>query len=183
MITLLSLNIMSGHNKWSKIKNKKGAKDAKKSAVFSKILVAVSAAAKTDPNPDTNSKLRAIIEKAKQANVPADTINRALTRSQEKQLDEFVMEAYGPGGIAIIIETITDNTNRTSNELKRLVADNGGKIAEPGSVLWAFEKSTSHEWISKFPQEISLDFKERLEKLTSAIQDHPDVQEVTHNAK
>jgi len=106
MITLSFTNIMSGHNKWSKIKNKKGAKDAKKSAIFSKILVAISVAAKLDPNPDTNSKLRAIIEKAKQANVPADTINRALTRSQEKQLDEFVMEAYGPEGVAIINLTI-----------------------------------------------------------------------------
>lgn len=132
---------MSGHSKWSTIKREKGLKDAKRGAIFTRIgnLIAISARAGTDPN--MNSNLAMAIEKARQANMPAVNIERAIARAADKNeavMEEIVYEGIGPGGIGIIIEVATDNKNRTFPELKNVLNKNGGRIADSGSVLFQF---------------------------------------------
>lgn len=168
---------MSGHNKWSQIKHQKGAVDKKRGLAFGKLAKAISVAARDEANPEFNPRLRALIEKAKQAAVPKDVIMRALETSSRKDLEDLTIEAYGPGGIAIIIDAITDSRNRTINELKHLIGANGGKFAEQGSVRWAFEGSTP-----KFTQEIGHDDAIAAEALMEKIEDHDDVQSVVTNA-
>lgn len=172
---------MSGHNKWSQIKHKKGAVDKKKSLTFGKILAAISVAAKTGgANPDQNPRLRSLIEKAKENSVPNDNIERALKRAAEsKELQEFLFEAYGPEGAAILVEAITDNPNRLIQELRVIAGDNGAKAADAGSVLWAFEKpSYETGWRAKFPQPISAAGQESLNGIVAAFEEHDDVQHV-----
>lgn len=174
---------MSGHSKWHQIRQKKGIADQKRGALFSKLLAAITVAAKTEPNPDFNPRLRAAIQKAKKENVPAENIERAIKRASEagQNLEELIMEAYGPGGAAILIEAATDNKNRTVPEIKKILNENGGKWAEPKSVAWAFQKSADG-WEAKFPQTISAEDKEKLIALISVIQEHNDVQKVYTNA-
>lgn len=136
---------MSGHNKWSQIKHKKGITDAKKGNTFSKLVHEIMVAAKTGGSgSDSNVRLRAAIERARAEGVPKDNIERAVNRAsgtaQDIEFKEFLYEAIGPGGIAILIEGITDNTNRSINEIKHVLSTHGGRIAEPGSLLWNFQK-------------------------------------------
>ncbi|MDO8601917.1 MAG: YebC/PmpR family DNA-binding transcriptional regulator [bacterium] len=175
---------MSGHNKWSQIKHKKGATDAKKSLTFGKILAAISVAAKTGgANPDQNPHLRSLIEKAKENNVPNENIERALKRASEsRDLQEFLFEAYGPEGAAILVEAITDNPNRLIQELRIIAGDIGAKPADPGSVLWAFTKQNYETgWVAKFPQPISDAGQEKLHRIVEAFNGHDDVQRVIAN--
>src|SRR3989338_3436736 len=149
---------MSGHSKWKQIQHKKGAADLKRGRIFSKLLRAISIAAKTEPNPQFNPRLRSAIEKAKENNVPADNIERAVSKaSEQKNLEDVTIEAYGPEGAALIIQAITDNTNRTVNEIRNILNERGAKMATPGSVLWAFNAQTAggQEYAAKFPQPIS----------------------------
>lgn len=134
---------MSGHSKWSTIKREKGLKDAKRGAIFTRIgnLIAISARAGSDPN--MNSNLAMAIDKAKQANMPAANIQRAIDRATDKNaavLEETVYEAMGPGGVGIIIETATDNKNRTFPEIKSALTKHGGRIADAGSVMFQFTR-------------------------------------------
>lgn len=134
---------MSGHSKWSTIKREKGAKDAKRGAVFTKIGNQIAIAARSGIDPVMNSALALAIEKAKQANMPAANIQRAIDRVADKNaavLEEATYEAYGPGGIGIIIETATDNKNRTYPEVRSALTKNGGTMAEPGSVAFQFTR-------------------------------------------
>lgn len=134
---------MSGHSKWSTIKREKGAKDAKRGAVFTKIGNQIAIAARGGTDPMMNSALALAIEKAKAANMPQANIQRAIDRVADKnaaQLEEAVYEAYGPGGIGIIIETATDNKNRTYPEVRTAITKNGGTPAEPGSVSFQFTR-------------------------------------------
>ena len=178
---------MSGHNKWSQIKNKKGVADIKRGRVFSKILRAISIAAKAEPNPQFNPRLRTAIETAKTNLVPLDNIERAINKaSEQKDLSEMVIEAYGPEGSAIIIEAITDNTNRTISEVKKILNDHGAKFANQGSVLWAFDapikgNAEATTWKAKFPQKISDDSKNKVERLIEALDEHDDVQNIMTN--
>ncbi len=172
---------MSGHNKWSQIKNQKGAADKKRGLLFSKVLKAIAIAAKTEANPQFNPRLRSAIETAKAANVPLDNIERAISKaSEEKELEDVVIEAYGPEGVALIIEGITDNTNRTISEIKHLLIEHNAKIANPGSVLWSFEKINS-EWKAKFPQIVSETAKQQIAALVEALDGHGDVQQIATN--
>jgi YebC/PmpR family DNA-binding regulatory protein len=165
---------MSGHNKWSQIKHRKGAQDAKKSAAFSKVLPAISIAARTDPSPDTNPRLRTLIEKARSLSVPNENITRAISRAkEEKDLKEVIFECIGPEGVAMLIEGITDNSNRTIQQLRSLAQDAGCKPADPGSLQWAFEKG-----VPKFPQQLSEDSKIKLAEAVAAFEEHADVQRV-----
>ena len=176
---------MSGHSHWSGIKHQKAITDKKRAQIFSKLLVAISAAAKTETNPDFNPRLRTAVEKAREANVPAENITRAIKRAsdQNKKLDELLFEAYGPGGSAILISAISDNSNRTEAEIKHILNENGGKWAEPGSVKWAFEVAgaAKNEWAPKFPMQISKDDSQKLEALIEKLLDRDDVQEVFTN--
>lgn len=134
---------MAGHNKWSKIKREKGANDAKRGAVFTKIGNQIAIAARGGIDPTSNSALALAIEKAKAVNMPLANIQRAIDRVADKnaaQLEEVLYEAYGPGGIGIIIEAATDNKNRTYPEVRTALTKNGGNIAEPGSVAFQFAR-------------------------------------------
>lgn len=134
---------MAGHNKWSKIKREKGANDAKRGAVFTKIGNQIAIAARAGIDPSLNSALALAIEKAKAANMPTANIQRAIDRVSDKaaaQLEEVVYEGYGPGGIAIIVEAATDNKNRTYPDVRHAFSKNGGNIAEPGSVAFQFTR-------------------------------------------
>jgi YebC/PmpR family DNA-binding regulatory protein len=132
---------MSGHSKWSTIKREKGAKDAKRGAIFTRIGNQIAIAARAGIDPTMNSALALAIEKAKQANMPAANIQRAIDRVADKNaatLEEITYEAMGPGGIGIIIETATDNKNRTFPEVRNALTKNGGRIADAGSVMFQF---------------------------------------------
>ena len=134
---------MSGHSKWSTIKREKGAKDAKRGAVFTKIGNQIAIAARSGIDPTMNSALALAIEKAKQANMPAANIQRAIDRVADKnaaQLEEITYEAMGPGGVGIMIETATDNKNRTFPEVRNALTKNGGRIADAGSVAFQFSR-------------------------------------------
>lgn len=134
---------MSGHSKWSTIKREKGAKDAKRGAVFTKIGNQIAIAARAGADPAMNTSLAMAIEKAKQANMPAANIQRAIDRVADKNaavLEEATYEGMGPGGIGIIIETATDNKNRTLPDVKNALTKNGGRIADAGSVMFQFTR-------------------------------------------
>lgn len=134
---------MAGHNKWSKIKRDKGINDAKRGAIFTKIGNQIAIAARGGTDPSMNSALALAIEKAKSANMPIANIQRAIDRVADKsaaQLEEVAYEAYGPGGVAFIIETATDNKNRTYPEVRTAVTKNGGTMADAGSVMFQFTR-------------------------------------------
>ncbi len=135
---------MSGHSKWSQIKHKKAITDKKKGKVFSKLVREIMIAAKTGGGTDSNVRLRSAIERAKTEGVAKDNIERAIAKgsgtSEVLDFKEFLYEATGHGGVAILIEGITDSTNRTIAELKHLLSKNNGRISEPGSLLWNFQK-------------------------------------------
>ena len=134
---------MSGHSKWSTIKREKGANDAKRGAVFTKIGNQIAIAARAGIDPTMNSALALAIEKAKEANMPAANIQRAIDRVADKnaaQLEEATYEAMGPGGVGIIIETATDNKNRTFPEVRNALTKNGGRMADAGSVMFQFTR-------------------------------------------
>lgn len=136
------ISLMSGHSKWSTIKRQKEAADIKRGKIFSKLAKAITLAAREGANPETNFKLRLEIEKAKQANMPRENIERAITRASggvgEGQLEEVVYEGYGPDGVAIVAEAATDNRNRTTAEMKKLFERGGGSLGGPGTVTYQF---------------------------------------------
>jgi len=137
---------MSGHSKWSTIKREKGAKDAARGAVFTKLGNAIAIAARSGTDPDTNFALRLAMDKAKAANMPSANIQRAIDRIKDKnaaQLQEVLYEGYGPGGVAILVEVATDNINRTYPEVKLAFSKHGGSIAEKGAVAFQFEHKGS----------------------------------------
>lgn len=134
---------MAGHNKWSKIKRDKGANDAKRGAVFTKLGNQIAIAARAGTDPETNSALAMVIEKAKQANMPHANIQRAIDRVADKNaavLEEVTYEGMGPGGVGIMIEAATDNKNRTFPEVRNALTKNGGRIADAGSVAFQFTR-------------------------------------------
>ena len=134
---------MAGHSKWAKIKRDKGANDAKRGAVFTRIGNQIAIAARGGTDPDMNPALALAIEKGKQANMPNVNIQRAIDRVSDKNaaaLEEIAYEGYGPGGVGIIIETATDNRNRTLPEVKTALVKNGGRLADAGSVAFQFTR-------------------------------------------
>lgn len=134
---------MSGHSKWSTIKRQKGAKDAARGAVFTKLGNMIAIAARSGTDPATNFSLRLAIDKAKAANMPMANIQRSIDRVKDKdaaQLQEIVYEGYGPGGVAILVEVATDNTNRTYPEVRLAFSKHGGNIAEKGAVAFQFDR-------------------------------------------
>jgi YebC/PmpR family DNA-binding regulatory protein len=136
---------MSGHNKWASIKHKKAATDAKRGKLFSKLSKELTVSAKTGGgDPDANPRLRVAINKAKAVNMPADNIDRAIKKGTGElpgvSYEEISYEGYGPKGIAIIAETLTDNKNRTSAEIRNIFSKKGGNMAGTGSVNWMFAK-------------------------------------------
>jgi len=136
---------MSGHSKWHSIKHKKGAADAKRGKLFTKFIKELTVAARTGGgDPDANARLRKAISDAKAGNMPNDTIDRAIRRGTGAEegvnYEEITYEGYGPGGVALLIESVTDNRNRTVAEIRHMFSKNGGNLGESGSVGWLFEK-------------------------------------------
>lgn len=136
---------MSGHSKWSKIKRKKGAADAKKGKVFSKIIREISVAARVGgPDPDANPRLRLALDKAKGANMPSANVEKAIQKGagggSGEGLEEFTLEGYGPGGVAVLVEALSDNRKRTVAEVRHLFSRLGGNLGEVGCVGWMFAK-------------------------------------------
>jgi len=132
---------MAGHSHWAQVKHKKAVIDAKRSQVISKLIRAITIAAREGSNPETNFKLRSAIDRAKEFQVPLDNIERAIKKSETKEdnLEQVIFEAY-LSDIQILIKTITDNKNRTLGEIKHLLNKFGGRLAEPGSVIWNFKE-------------------------------------------
>ena len=136
---------MSGHSKWHTIKHKKGAADARRGKIFTRIIKELTVAARNGGgDPDSNPRLRTVIAEAKQHNMPADNIKRAIRRGTGEEegvhYDEVTYEGYGPGGVAILVETLTDNRNRTVGEIRHIFGKWGGNLGEANSVGWMFDK-------------------------------------------
>ena len=135
---------MSGHSKWATIKHKKGALDAKRGKVFTRIIKEISMAAKSGGDPETNPRLRTAVLAAKAENMPADNIKRAIQRGTGElpgvSYEESTFEGYGPGGVALLVDVSTDNRNRTVSDIRHIFTKNGGNLGEAGSVAWMFHK-------------------------------------------
>ncbi|OIO05143.1 MAG: transcriptional regulator [Desulfovibrionaceae bacterium CG1_02_65_16] len=135
---------MSGHSKWATIKRAKAKTDAKKGAVFTKVTKDIILAAKGGGDPNMNARLRAVIAKAKSANMPNDKIEQAIKKGTGElaggEIFEMFYEGYAPGGVAMLVEVATDNKNRTIAEVRHIISKGGGNMGEPGSVAWMFDK-------------------------------------------
>jgi len=178
---------MSGHNKWSQIKHKKAVTDGKKSKIFSKLVRFIAVEAKLAGGKDSPG-LRAAIEKARKVNMPNENIERALKKANEPGvvMENIMYEAYGPGGVGIIIETLTDSRNRTAQDVKHILAENGTAFAGIGSVSWAFKREISPEglvWTPTNTVEVSEEDLVLLEKLVEDLENNDDVQDVFTNAE
>ena len=135
---------MSGHSKWSTIKRKKGANDAKRGKLFTKVIRELTVSARNGGDESTNPQLRTALQNAKSANMPQATIERAIRRGTGDEpgavYEEGMYEGYGPGGVAVMVETLTDNKNRTVSEVRHVFSKCNGNLAEKGSVAWMFEQ-------------------------------------------
>jgi len=171
---------MSGHNKWSKIKHKKAATDAKKSKIFSKharLIAVESRLAKGDRN---SHALRAAIERARADSMPSDNIDRAVEKGRGDDgvtMLAVAYETYGPGGVAIIATALTDNSNRTSQEIKHLLKEQGFELGVPGSASWAFKKENGR-YIPTTRTELTDTDGEALAALIETLEEHDDIQDV-----
>jgi YebC/PmpR family DNA-binding regulatory protein len=176
---------MAGHNKWAQIKRQKGAADAAKSNLWGKLGKRIAVESKKAGGDVNAPNLRSVIEMAKKANMPKDTIERAVqkgTAADAASLEGITYEAYGPGGAAIVIETLTDSRNRTAQEIKHLLSELGIALASPGSALWAFEK-TAEGWEPKTTVPLSSEDNDKLMKILETIDANDDVEGVYTNAE
>ncbi|MFA7286009.1 MAG: YebC/PmpR family DNA-binding transcriptional regulator [Candidatus Paceibacterota bacterium] len=177
---------MAGHNKWSQIKHKKAITDSKKSKIFSKLVRFIAVEARLSGGKDSPG-LRSAIEKARKVNMPSDNIEKAIKKASEpsSHMENIMYEAYGPGGVGIIIETLTDNKNRTAQEIKHILSKNNTALAGIGAVVWAFKKEngdTGLIWSPTTEIEIAGEDLTLLEKLVEDLEDNDDVQDVYTNA-
>ena len=135
---------MAGHSKWANIKHRKARQDASRGKVWTKVIREITVAAKDGPDPNDNPRLRLALEKANAANMPKDTIKRAIEKGsgtgETGELEEIVFEGYGPGGVAILVETMTDNRNRTVSDVRHAFSKYGGNLGNDGSVSYLFKK-------------------------------------------
>ncbi|HLJ31332.1 MAG TPA: YebC/PmpR family DNA-binding transcriptional regulator [Candidatus Babeliales bacterium] len=153
---------MAGHSKWANIKHKKAKEDSKRSKIFTKIIKEITMAAREHGgNPDMNPRLRLLMEKAREANMPIDNTMRAIKKGTGElpgaAYEEYTYEGYGPNGIAIMVDAITDNKNRTVAEFRRLFSENGGTLGETGTVAWMFEKQGAVTAIGKTTEDALLE--------------------------
>ncbi len=175
---------MSGHNKWSKIKHKKAATDAVRSRIFSKYSRLITMESRNAHGDINSPALAAVIERAKKDSMPKDNIDRAVIKGKDTDssaLSEILFEAYGPGGAALLIVTVTDNNNRTAPEIKHIFTKAGYQIGAPGSAVWAFTK-TATGYIPNTPLELSDSDGEKLATIIELLEEHDDVQDVYTSA-
>ncbi|MGI8468300.1 MAG: YebC/PmpR family DNA-binding transcriptional regulator [Pyrinomonadaceae bacterium] len=174
---------MSGHSKWHTIKHKKGALDAKRGKVFTKLIKEITVAARTGGSGDVeaNARLRKAVNDAKAQNMPNDTIDRAIKRGTGElegvNYEEITYEGYGIGGVAVLVETMTDNRNRTVAELRHLFSKNGGNLGESGSVAWMFDKKGLIAVDKEAKSEDEL-FEIAIEAGADDVQDEGDILEI-----
>lgn len=175
---------MAGHNKWKQIKDKKAKTDAAKARVYSKYAKLISAEAQNAGNDKTAPALRAVVERARAENVPSDVIDRAIKKAEGSNLsmEHIAYETYGPGGCAIIIQVLTNNRNKTAQEIKHILSKNEFELATPGSALWAFEKTTDG-LRATINAELSDEDVLLLSKLVDDLETNEDVQEVITNVE
>lgn len=176
---------MSGHNKWSKIKHKKAASDAQKSKVFSKHASLIAMESRKAGGDTQSPGLVAAIERAKKDSMPKDNIERAVAKgggSDAASLEEIVYEGYGPGGVAILIHTVTDNKNRTAPELKAIFSKAGYQLGTPGSAAWAFTKTDDGSYLPITPVPVSDEDGEKLSLLLEKLDEQDDVQNIYTSA-
>jgi YebC/PmpR family DNA-binding regulatory protein len=177
---------MAGHSKWKQIKEKKGKEDAKRSKEFSKYARLVSVESRLANGDLTNANLKAIIERAKAAGLPKENIERAVARGAGaggETLEQITYETYGPGGVAVLIDSFTDSRNRTSQELKHLLDTLGYALAAPGSASWAFTKDADGGWKPATTVPVSDADAEKLAALVEALESRDDVENVATNAE
>lgn len=174
---------MAGHSKWAKLKHVKGKTDAQKAKLFSKLVRFISIEAKKAKGDRTSPGVRAAVEKARAANMPADNIERAIDKaSTTGELEPVSYEAYGPGGVALVIEGYTDSRNRTAQEIKHILSLHGSALAQPGAASWAFAKGAEGKLEPITTVEISEEDGNKLSELVDALEDNDDVNEVYNNA-
>jgi YebC/PmpR family DNA-binding regulatory protein len=146
---------MAGHSKWKNIQHRKGRQDAKRGKIFTKVTKEIILAAKNGGDPDTNPRLRAAVEAARAVNLPKDKIETAIKKGTGElasdALEEIIYEGYGPGGVALLLEAVTDNKNRTVAEVRHVLSKNGGSLGASGCVAWMFDK----KGVFEFPKTIS----------------------------
>lgn len=190
---------MSGHNKWSQIKLKKGKTDVKRGLVFSKYAKLIANEARRARGNREAPALRSAIERARKENMPNDNIERAIKKATESggaALEAALYEGYGPGGVAVLVEVLTDSRNRASSEIKHTFSEHGGNLVSPGAAAWAFEKcdpniqthpNMPNEKIEKWKATTTVPLEdadlEKLEKLVEALEASEDVQEIITNAE
>ncbi len=175
---------MSGHSKWAQIKRQKAATDSKKSKMFSKHARFIAVESKKSGGTMTAS-LQASIENAKKENVPKDVIERAIKKGTETggdAMESITYECYGPGGSAIIIESLTSNRNKAAQEIKHILSKNGFSLANPGSASWAFTKNIN-EWTANITVPLEDSDLEILEKLVDELEENEEVQDVFTNVE
>lgn len=176
---------MSGHNKWSQIKNKKAATDSKKSKIFSKLAKLISDESKKAQGNISSPGLKTAIDRAKAENMPADNIERAVKKGaggDQGEMFPVLYESYGPGGCAIVVEGLTDNKNRTNQEVKHILSKSGYALAGQGAATWAFDKQGA-EWVPNTTTPLSDEDADKLGELVELLEDHDDVQGVYTNAE
>jgi YebC/PmpR family DNA-binding regulatory protein len=173
---------MAGHNKWTQIKRQKGASDAKRAQLFGKLSRMISTQVKASGDK-TSPLVRAAIEKARAADMPMDTIERAISKATEaKNLETIMYEAYGPGGVGLLIEALTDSRNRAAQEIRHILSKNGFALGAIGSVIWGFEKKEG-TLTPTMTVALSDEDAELLEKLVDDLEASEEVQEVITNAE
>lgn len=183
---------MSGHSHAKTVKRVKEAEDKKRSQTFSKMARLISVAVKEKgSDPESNPKLRVAIDAARAANMPKENIERAIKKgsgdTETERLETVLFEAYGPGGIAIIMEGITDNKNRTLGEIKKILSQKNGKLVSEGAVKWMFEVKVkepgSLEWVPKQEIEASVQDKQTCQELFEILDENEAIQKIYSNLK
>ena len=175
---------MSGHNKWSKIKHKKAATDAQRSKIFSKHSALITMEVKKASGDTTSAGVLAAVEHAKKDSMPKDNIERALSKgsgTDGSSLEEVTYEGYGPGGVALLIQAVTDNNNRTAPEIRHIFSKAGLELGAPGSSLWAFTKNEAG-YAPTTPMELDDATGEKLAEFIEKLEDQDDVTNVYSTA-
>lgn len=175
---------MGGHNKWSQIKRQKGAEDAKKSKVWGKLARRITVESKRAKGDANDPTIRTLLEKGRSENMPKDAIERAIAKgisTDSGAMESITYECYGPGGVAILIHTLTDSRNRTAQEIKHLLSELGIELAAPGSAMWAFKK-VGIAFVPETMVEINEEDGQKLSEVIEKIEDYDDTEEVLTNA-
>ena len=175
---------MSGHNKFSKIKHQKAKNDGQKSKIFGKLVRFITVEAKKAGGNLKSPGLALAIEKARKANMPNDTIDRAIKKASDNSIamETIVYESYGPGGTAILIETLTDNKNKAAQEIKAILTRHGSTLVTPGGASWAFTKG-SEGLVANMTVSLEDTDIEKLQALVEELEENDEVQEVFTNAE